>query len=280
MARVALFQMTSGIDPQANADAIVAAVAEAKAGGAVMLFTPEMCGLIDKDRTRARASIRKEADDVVLAAARKAAAEHGIWVALGSLAIDREGEEGADGRYANRTFVIDDKGEIAARYDKMHMFDVDLATGERWRESAAYEPGKGAVVVETPLGRLGLAICYDLRFPALFEALGQAKCDVIAIPAAFTVPTGAAHWHLLQRARAVEASAWVVSSAQVGTHEDGRATYGHSLVVDPWGGVALDMGGEAAGVAFAEIDPTRTAEVRAQLPSLSNRRPVGAAAIS
>jgi predicted amidohydrolase len=184
------------------------------------------------------------------------------------------GEEGADGRYANRTFVIDDKGAIAARYDKMHMFDVDLATGERWRESAAYAPGKGAVVVETPLGRLGLAICYDLRFPALFEALGQAKCDVIAIPAAFTVPTGAAHWHLL-RARAVEASAWVVSSAQVGTHEDGRATYGHSLVVDPWGGVALDMGGEAAGVAFAEIDPSRTAEVRAQLPSLSNRRPVG-----
>ncbi|WP_068084250.1 carbon-nitrogen hydrolase family protein [Novosphingobium rosa] len=280
MARVALFQMTSGIDPQANADAIDQAVAEAKAGGAEMLFTPEMCGLIDKDRTRARASIRKEADDVVLAAARKAAAEHGIWVALGSLAIDREGEEGADGRYANRTFVIDDKGAIAARYDKMHMFDVDLATGERWRESAAYAPGEGAVVVETPLGRLGLAICYDLRFPALFEALGQARCDVIAIPAAFTVPTGGAHWHLLQRARAVEASAWVVSAAQVGTHEDGRATYGHSLVVDPWGGVALDMGGEVAGVAFAEIDPARTAEVRAQLPSLGNRRPVGAAQVS
>lgn len=276
MSRIALFQMTSGTDPRANADAIVKAIAAARAGGAAMLFTPEMCGLIDRDRTRARGNIRDEAHDVVLAAARAAAAEHGIWVALGSLAIDRAGEEGADERYANRTFVIDDKGEIAARYDKMHMFDVDLATGERWRESAAYAPGKGAVVVETPLGRLGLAICYDLRFPALFEALGQAGCDVIAIPAAFTVPTGAAHWHLMQRARAVEASAWVVSAAQVGTHEDGRVTYGHSLVVDPWGDVTLDMGGEVSGLSFAEIDPARTAAVRAQLPSLANRRPVAA----
>jgi deaminated glutathione amidase len=269
--RIALFQMTSGIDPQANAAAIVDAIAQAKAGGAVMLFTPEMCGLIDKDRARARANIRTEAQDVVLAAARQAAAEHGLWVALGSLAIDRGAQ---DGRYANRSFIIDDQGAIAARYDKMHMFDVDLATGERWRESAAYAPGEGAVVVDTPLGRLGLAICYDLRFPALFEALGQARCDVIAIPAAFTVPTGAAHWHLMQRARAVEASAWVISAAQVGTHEDGRATYGHSLVVDPWGDVVVDMGGEGAGVAFAEITPERTAAVRAQLPSLANRRPV------
>jgi predicted amidohydrolase len=275
MARVALFQMTSGTDPQANADAIVQAIAQAKAGGAVMLFTPEMAGLLDKDRARARANIRKEGEDVVLAATRRAAAEHGIWVALGSLAIDRAGE---DGRYANRSFVIDDKGKIAARYDKMHMFDVDLATGERWRESSAYAPGEGAVVVGTPLGRLGLAICYDLRFPALFEALGQAQCDVIAIPAAFTVPTGQAHWHLLQRARAVEASAWVISAAQVGQHEDGRTTYGHSLVVDPWGDLALDMGGENAGLAFAEIAHERTAAVRGQLPSLANRRPVPAIA--
>jgi predicted amidohydrolase len=271
MTRVALLQMTSGTDPQANAAAIVKAIAAASAGGAAMLFTPEMCGLIDKDRARARGNIHVEALDPVLAAARAAAAEHGIWVALGSLAIDRGGE---DGRYANRTFVIDDRGEIAARYDKMHMFDVDLATGERWRESSAYAPGEGAVVVETPLGRLGLAICYDLRFPALFEALGQAGCDVIAIPAAFTVPTGVAHWHLMQRARAVEASAWVVSAAQVGHHEDGRITYGHSVVIDPWGDVALDMGGDVPGLAFADIDPERTAGVRAQLPSLANRRSV------
>lgn len=276
MARVALFQMTSGVDPQVNADAIVQAIAQARAGGAVMLFTPEMCGLLDKDRARARANIRTESEDVVLAAARAAAAEHGIWVALGSLAIDRAGEEGADERYANRSFIIDDMGAIVARYDKMHMFDVDLATGERWRESAAYAPGRGPVVVDTPLGRLGLAICYDLRFPALFEALGQARCDVIGIPAAFTVPTGAAHWHLLQRARAVEASAWVISAAQVGHHADGRSTYGHSLVVDPWGEVTLDMGGEVAAVAFADLDPGRTDAVRGQLPSLANRRPVGA----
>ncbi|MDE1915596.1 MAG: carbon-nitrogen hydrolase family protein [Sphingomonadales bacterium] len=276
MTRVALFQMTSGINPLANAEAIANAIAQAKAGGAAMLFTPEMCGLIDKDRARGRANIRKEGEDIVLARARAAAAEHGIWVALGSLAIDRTGEEGADERFANRTYVIDDKGKIVARYDKMHMFDVDLESGERWRESSAYAPGKGAMVVETPVGRLGLAICYDLRFPALFDVLGRAGCDVIAIPAAFTVPTGAAHWHLMQRARAVEASAWVISAAQVGTHEDGRSTYGHSLVVDPWGEVVLDMGGETAGLAFAEIDPSRTAAVRAQLPSLANRRQVEA----
>jgi deaminated glutathione amidase len=261
--------MTSGIDPAANAATIVAAVAEAAAGGAAMLFTPEMAGLLDSKRKRAAQSIASEGEDRVLAAARDAAAKHGLWVALGSLAVVRE-----DGRWANRTFVIDAAGEIAARYDKLHMFDVDLATGESWRESNAYAAGDAVVTVDTPLGRLGLAICYDLRFPALFEALGRAGCDAIAIPAAFTVPTGAAHWHLLQRARAVEASAWVIAAAQVGRHEDGRATYGHSLVVDPWGEVSLDMGGDAPGLAFGEIDPARTAAVRAQLPSLANRRAI------
>jgi predicted amidohydrolase len=152
------------------------------------------------------------------------------------------------------------------------MFDVDLATGESWRESNAYAAGDRVVTVETPAGRLGLTICYDIRFPALFEALGQAGCDIIAIPAAFTVTTGQAHWHLLQRARAVEASAYTVSAAQVGRHEDGRRTYGHSLVVDPWGEVLLDLGGETAGLGFAEISAARISEVRAQLPSLANRR--------
>jgi predicted amidohydrolase len=194
---------------------------------------------------------------------------HGIWIALGSLAVVRE-----DGRWANRAFVIDASGEIAARYDKIHMFDVDLATGETWRESSAYAAGDTVVTAETPLGRLGLAICYDVRFPALFAALGDQKCDVIAIPAAFTVPTGQAHWHLMQRARAVEASAYVLSAAQVGTHEDGRATYGHSLAIDPWGDVLLDLGGEQAGLGFADVEPARLAEVRAQLPSLANRRPI------
>ena len=267
--RIAVFQMTSGIDPEANARALVAAIDEARAGGAVMLFTPEMSGLIDRNRARAAQHIVAEAADPVLAAVRGAAAKAGIWVALGSLAVARD-----DGRWANRAFVIDAEGAIAARYDKIHMFDVDLATGESWRESSAYEAGAAVVTVATPVGRLGLTVCYDLRFPALFEALGQARCDVIAIPAAFTVPTGAAHWQVLQRARAIEASAYVVAAAQAGQHEDGRSTYGHSLVVDPWGEVILDMGGEAPGLGFAEIDPARIAEVRKQLPSLANRREI------
>ena len=269
LGRLAVLQMTSGIDPAANAEAIVGAIGAAAMGGASMLFTPEMSGLLDRDRTRATPHIVAEADNPVLAAVRSAAADAGIWVAVGSLAVARE-----DGMWANRSFVIDSTGAIAARYDKIHMFDVDLATGESWRESVAYTPGEAVVTVDTPLGRLGLAVCYDLRFPALFEALRRARCDIIAIPAAFTVPTGQAHWHVMQRARAIEASAYVVAAAQAGTHADGRSTYGHSLVVDPWGDVLLDMGGEGASLAFAEIDPARLAEVRAQLPSLANKRPI------
>lgn len=268
--RIAVLQMTSGIDPAANAATIVDAVERAGAGGAGVLFTPEMSGLLDRDRARAAAHIVSADQNPVLAAVRNAAARAGISVALGSLAVAR-----ADGRWANRSFVIGAQGEIRATYDKIHMFDVALDSGEAWRESAAYAPGDTVVAVDVPgLGRLGLAICYDLRFPALFEELGHQSCDVIAIPAAFTKPTGAAHWHLLQRARAVEASAYVVAAAQVGQHEDGRETYGHSLVVDPWGDVVLDMGGDAAGLAYAQIDPARIAGVRRQLPSLANRRPI------
>jgi len=267
--RIAVLQMTSGIDPQANAAAIVAATGAAAMGGATMLFTPEMSGLLDRDRKRAAVHIVAEEDNPVLVAVREAAARAGLWVALGSLAVRRE-----DGRLANRSLVIDANGVVVARYDKIHMFDVDLANGESWRESAAYVPGEVVVTVDTPLGRLGLTVCYDLRFPALFEALGRARCDLIAIPAAFTVPTGQAHWHVLQRARAIEASAYVVAAAQAGRHEDGRQTYGHSLVVDPWGEVLVDLGRESAELGFAEIDPARLAEVRAQLPSLSNKRPI------
>ena len=269
MIRVALLQMTSGIDPGANAAVLTNAIEEAARGGAAMLFTPEMSGLIDRDRARAAAHVVPEAESPVLRAVREAAAERRIWVALGSLAVARD-----EGRWANRSFVIDAKGEIAARYDKIHMFDVELDSGEAWRESAAYAPGEAVVTAETPAGRLGLAVCYDIRFPALFEALGREHCDMIAIPAAFTVPTGEAHWHLLQRARAVEASAYVVAAAQVGEHEDGRRTFGHSLVVDPWGEILLDMGGDEAGLGFAEIDPHRITEIRQQLPSLANRRAI------
>jgi predicted amidohydrolase len=275
MARIAVLQTTSGIDPAANAVALTEAVGRAAEGGAAMLFTPEMSGLLDRDRARAAEHIVQESENPVLAAVREAAAERGIWAAIGSLAVKRE-----DGRWANRSFLVDDRGAIAARYDKIHMFDVQLETGESWRESAAYAAGEGAVVAETPAGRLGLTVCYDIRFPALFEELGRQLCDVIAIPAAFTVPTGKAHWHVLQRARAIEASAYVVAAAQVGEHADGRETYGHSLVVDPWGEVLLDLGGEAPGLGFAEIDPARIAQVRRQLPSLANRRPISKSRLS
>lgn len=267
--RIALLQMTAGIDPEINARAIDDAITAAKAGGAQMLFTPEMSGMIDRDRGRAAAKIRHEGDDPVLRAARDAAAREGLFVALGSLAILRD-----DGLWANRSFAIDDAGAVAARYDKMHMFDVALATGESWRESAAYAPGEEVVSCDSPLGLLGLTICYDLRFPALFEALGNRRCNAIAVPAAFTVPTGRDHWHVLLRARAIEASAFVIAAAQVGEHEDGRHTYGHSLVIDPWGEILLDMGGESPGLGFAEIDLARIADVRAQLPSLANRRAI------
>jgi predicted amidohydrolase len=266
--KIALLQMTTGIDPVANAHALIAGIAEAATGGAAMLFTPEMSGLLDRDRARAAPSLHDEADDSVLAAVRAAAAEQGIWVHLGSLAV-----KGGDGRLANRGFVIDDKGAIRARYDKLHLFDVDLPTGESWRESAAYAPGQGAVLVDTPAGMLGLSICYDLRFAALYGALSDAGATILAIPAAFTRPTGAAHWHVLMRARAIESAAWVVAAAQTGVHEDGRATFGHSLVVDPWGEVVLDMG-EAGGLGFAEIDPARVADVRARIPVLAHRRAI------
>lgn len=266
MPRIAILQMTTGIDPAENATAIVAAVAEAKSGGAEILFTPEMCGLLDRDRARAGPKIVAESENPVLAAVRDAAREHGLWVALGSLAVAEQ-----QGPWANRSLLIDGHGEIAARYDKLHMFDADLESGESWRESNAFKAGDAVVTAETPVGRLGLTICYDLRFPALFDVLGRASCDVIAIPAAFTVPTGEAHWHVLQRARAIEASAFVIAAAQVGKHEDGRRTYGHSLVVDPWGEVLLDMGKEP-GLGFAEIDLSRVAKVRRQIPSLANRR--------
>lgn len=265
---IAMLQMTAGIDPALNAATIVAAAERCAGEGAAMLFTPEMSGLLDRDRKRAAPHIVAESANPVLAAIREAAARHGLWIALGSLAVARR-----DGRWANRSLLVAPDGAIAARYDKIHMFDVDLASGESWRESNAYAPGERVVVAQTPLGRLGLTVCYDIRFPALFEELGRQGCDAIAIPAAFTVPTGKAHWHLLQRARAVEASAWIVAAAQTGRHADGRETFGHSLVVDPWGDVVLDLGREP-GLGFATIDPARTAEVRAQLPSLANRREI------
>lgn len=268
--RAAILQMTSGIDPAANAAVLEQGVADAAAGGAAMLFTPEMSGLLDRDRARAAHVLAHEEDDGVLARVRDAAARHGIWVHLGSLAVLRE-----DGRLANRGFVIDSNGDVRARYDKLHLFDVDLSTGESWRESAVYAPGERAVTVDTPLGVLGLAICYDLRFPDLFRALSDAGATILALPAAFTRPTGAAHWHVLLRARAIEAAAFVIAAGQTGVHADGRETFGHSLAIDPWGAVLLDMG-DAPGIGFADIDPARVADARARIPVLAHRRAIPA----
>src|SRR6478672_10636009 len=269
MTKIALFQSNSGIDPVRNAAALVDAIAQAAKGGAAMLFTPEMSGLLDRDSQRASANLRSENEDGVLAACREAAREHDIWVHLGSLAVLAE-----DGKVANRGFVIDRTGRVQARYDKVHLFDVDLPTGESWRESAVYRAGENVVLVNgTPVGKLGLTICYDLRFPMLFARIAEADADVISVPAAFTVPTGKAHWHTLLRARAIEAGLFVVAAAQVGNHEDGRNTFGHSLVVDPWGEVLLDMGVEH-GVGFADIELSLISEVRARIPALNHRKPI------
>jgi deaminated glutathione amidase len=267
MTKIALYQSNTGIDPQANAAALIDAVSEATAGGAEMLFTPEMSGLLDRDSARAAKSLRSEDDDLALAACRDAAKRNRIWLDIGSLAIRL-----ADGKLANRGFVIDREGQIRARYDKMHLFDVDLPTGESWRESAIYSAGEGVALVNgTPVGKLGLTICYDLRFPMLFARIAEAGADVISVPAAFTVPTGRAHWHVLLRARAIEAGLFVIAAAQAGRHADGRQTFGHSLVVDPWGDVLLDMG-EDTGVGFVEIDLSRISDVRSRIPALNHRR--------
>lgn len=266
--RAAIFQMTSGIDPAANAAAIVEMAARARGEGADMLFTPEMAGYLDRDRQRAAATLRSEADDPVLAAVREAAARHGLWVHLGSIPLK---DERADGRWANRSFMIDGSGAIRARYDKIHLFDVDLATGESWRESSVYGPGEQVVAVDTPWARMGLSICYDMRFPDLYRALTNAGATVLLMPAAFTVPTGRAHWHILLRARAIEAGCFVIAAAQTGHHDDGRETYGHSLIADPWGDLLLDMGAQA-GLALADIDLSRIEDVRGRVPAIANRR--------
>ncbi len=269
MPKIAVLQMTSGIDPEVNFASIEMAAKEAGVMGARVLFTPEMAPLLDRDRKRsapwiAGHKLAKMIDRLA------ALASHGIDICIGSMPVAT-----ASGKFANRAYYLPRFGSAITTYDKMHMFDVELSTGENWRESAAYEPGKEVVTVEdTPVGRLGLTICYDLRFPALFDVLGQRRCDAIAVPAAFTKPTGAAHWHVMLRARAIEAQAFIIAAAQVGKHEDGRETYGHSLVVDPWGEALLDMGGEGPGLGFCDIDLGRIAEVRAQVPSLANRRDI------
>ncbi len=267
MTRIGVVQTCTGIDPAASADALGTEIADLAARGAEIVFTPEMSNLLDRDRSRGAGKMTSEGDDVVLAAVRDAARACGVWVQLGSIALKSE----LGDRLANRAFLVNADGDIVARYDKIHLFDAQLAGGESYRESAAYVPGDRAVVAPTPWGGIGLTICYDVRFPMLYNGLATAGADLIAVPAAFTRPTGIAHWHTLLRARAIETGAFIVAAAQSGEHADGRVTYGHSLVVDPWGTVLLDMGTDPGGD-VADIDLTMVATTRARIPSLTHAR--------
>ena len=264
--KAAMIQMRSGLTPAANIDAAVRLIGEAKSAGADYVLTPEMTNIMEVKRERLFATIVAEEADTSLATLRELARKLGIYVHVGSLAIKTSPD-----RAANRSLLIDPKGEIAARYDKVHMFDVDLEGGESYRESRTYRPGEQAVLSDLPWGRLGLTICYDLRFPALYRALAEAGATMMAIPSAFTQQTGEAHWHVLLRARAVENGSFVFAAAQGGKHENGRETFGHSLIVDPWGRI-LAEGGAEPGVVMADIDLAEVAKARSRIPSLQHGR--------
>jgi deaminated glutathione amidase len=267
--RIALAQMCSGIDPAENAEVLRDCLIQAGDSGAEIVFTPEMTGMMDFDRMRAKQTVCTEQNDFVLQTAIELAQSQGIWINLGSLAILDEQDD--DKRWVNRSFVIDPAGRITARYDKIHLFDVKLGSGEAYLESSAYRPGTKAVLA--PIGdyNIGLTICYDVRFANLYASLAEAGADIITVPAAFTVPTGRAHWEPLLRARAIESASFVVAATQCGQHKDGRKTHGHSMVIDPWGKILLDMGQEL-GIAVCEIDLAKIREVRTKIPVLDNRR--------
>ncbi len=264
--KVGLVQMRSGLDPQANLTSLISSIDEAKRNGADYVQTPEMTNILAFKREQLFANIVAEEHDPTLATMRELAQKLSIYIHIGSLAIKISPDKAV-----NRAFVIDRKGEVAARYDKIHMFDVDLAGGESYRESANYRAGDLAVIADLPWGRLGVTICYDLRFPALYRALAEAGASFLAIPAAFTKQTGEAHWQVLMRARAIENGCYVIAAAQGGQHENGRSTFGHSIVVDPWGKVVAE-GGTEPGVIMAEIDPAAVAAARSKVPSLNHGR--------
>ncbi|SKA04587.1 carbon-nitrogen hydrolase family protein [Consotaella salsifontis] len=270
----AVLQMRSGEEPRDNAALLERLVEEAVRRGAIYLQTPEMTGMLARDREVFNARLRDPDEDEVVKAARDLARRHRVHIHIGSVAVKGTGDKAA-----NRAFVFSPTGELLATYDKIHMFDVDLDHGESWRESATYQPGETAGLVDLALGegtaRLGLGICYDVRFPQLFQRQALAGAEVLTAPAAFTRQTGEAHWHVLQRARAIENGAFVVSAAQGGRHQDGRETYGHSLIVDPWGRVLAEMAGDEPGVAVAEIDTAMVASARKKIPNLANARAFG-----
>ncbi len=266
---VACVQTNTTRDPLENVERVSPLIREAAARGAQLITTPEVVGMIEPKRDQALAKARPEETHEVLAAFRGLAAELGTWLLVGSISI-----KVSDDKMANRSFLLDDRGNVVARYSKIHMFDVQVGDGQTYRESNTYRAGNEAVIAETPWGRMGMTICYDIRFPYLYRKLAQAGAEVLFAPAAFTKVTGEAHWHVLQRARAIETGCYVVSAAQTGTHAEGRQTYGHSVIVDPWGRVVADAGTDV-GVITAEIDLDEVAAARGKVPSLTHDRTVG-----
>jgi predicted amidohydrolase len=270
--KAAICQLNVTDSPVKNLPVTVQMVRQAAGEGAKFVLTPEVSNCVSTSREHQQKVLQHEDDDITLQALREEARQLGIWLLIGSLGLQTSD---ADGRFANRSFLIDPDGEIVARYDKIHMFDVDINEQESWRESAGYRPGSQAVVGQTPFAKIGMAVCYDMRFPMLFQALASAGADILTLPAAFSPVTGAAHWHTLLRARAIETGCYIIAPAQTGTHASvtrkTRDTYGHSLVVAPWGEVLLDAGTEA-GVYFFDLDMEKCALARLRVPSLANRR--------
>ena len=265
--KAAAIQMCSGVDPAKNAASMMHLVREAAAQGAIYVQTPEMTGMLQRNRVAAKAVLRDETNDIIVKTASALAAELGIYVHVGSTAIALE-----DGKIANRGFLFGPDGKTLNRYDKIHMFDVDLDNGESWRESAAYRPGSEARVLSLPFAEMGFTICYDVRFPALFRAQAIAGAEVMTVPAAFTRQTGEAHWEILLRARAIENGVFVIAAAQAGVHEDGRETYGHSMIIDPWGKVLASADGTGEAVIIADIDRAAVKAAHDKIPNLKNGR--------
>ncbi|MFP5297080.1 MAG: carbon-nitrogen hydrolase family protein [Alphaproteobacteria bacterium] len=267
---VALVQTRTPASPAAALAHVEPLIREAAAGGAKLILTPEATNFVIRNREAREAALATVERDEAIAGLRALAGELGVWLLIGS-AIVRSGVDGDD-RAANRSILVDDHGAVAATYDKLHVYDVDLPTGESWRESASIRPGDAAVVADTPWGRLGLTVCYDLRFPQLFRALAKAGASMIAVPSAFTVPTGEAHWETLLRARAIETGCWILAPAQGGAHEDGRRTWGRSMIVGPWGEVIARLDHDEPGVLFAALDLDAVARAREAVPQLTHDR--------
>ncbi|MGJ8621855.1 MAG: carbon-nitrogen hydrolase family protein [Yoonia sp.] len=271
--KTALLQLNSGDDPVANLAQTTDLVAQAAGQGARFILTPEVTNCVSQDRKHQIKVLQHQEDDLTLAALRKAAIQHDVWLSIGSLALKTHDD---DGRFANRSFLIDPAGQIIAQYDKIHMFDVAVSSTETYRESAGYRPGTQAVVADTPFAKIGMSICYDVRFAYLYRALAQAGAEVLLVPAAFSPVTGAAHWESLLRARAIETGCYVLAAAQTGTHAaqagKPRQTFGHGMAISPWGEVLVDMG-QDTGVALLDLDLAEVAQARKRVPALSHDRP-------